>query len=89
MLKITTTKESASDVQLMLEGKVAEQWAALLEGVCRGYFRQQKNVQLDCANVDFIDANGVAVLKNLPPERLTLINAPASIAQLLQNGDQP
>lgn len=89
MLKITKTQESPSNVRLLLEGKVAEQWAALLDGVCRSYLREGKSVQLDCAQVDFIDANGVAVLKNLPPERLTLMNTSAAIAQLLKNGDQP
>jgi ABC-type transporter Mla MlaB component len=89
MLKITTTQESASGVRLILEGKIAEQWAALLDGVCRGYLREQRTVQLDCANVDFIDANGVAVLKSLPPNRVMLSRVPNFMAQQLRNEGQP
>ena len=32
MLKITTIQESGTDVLLKLEGKITEQWAALLDG---------------------------------------------------------
>jgi anti-anti-sigma regulatory factor len=89
MLKITKTQESAGDVVLMLEGKVTEQWAALLDDVCRGYLRQKKSVHLDCANVDFIDASGIIVLKNFPHPEVTLESAPGFVTQLLQIGDQP
>ena len=33
MLTITKTREDANDVLLKLEGKVADQWAALLDGI--------------------------------------------------------
>ena len=51
MLKITTIQESGRDVLLKLEGKITEQWAALLDGECRAYLRQNKAVYLDCSHV--------------------------------------
>ncbi len=87
MLKITKTQESPIDVCLALEGKVAEQWAALLDGVCRAHLREHKTVQLDCEHVDFIDANGVDVLNNFPHRQVTLLRAPGFITQQLQIGD--
>jgi len=89
MLKITKTREGERDVQLMLEGAVTEQWASLLDEVCRSYLLQEKVVQLDCAHVDFVDARGVEVLKNLPRKRVTLMSAPGFVAHLLQRGDRP
>jgi ABC-type transporter Mla MlaB component len=86
MLRITKTQETARGVHLVLEGKVAEQWAALLDGVCRAHLRVHKNVQLDCANVDFVDAGGVDVLKNFPRRQVKLLRAPAFIHQLLHHG---
>ncbi|HSL02256.1 MAG TPA: STAS domain-containing protein, partial [Nitrospiraceae bacterium] len=66
MLKITKVQESRRDVLIKLEGKITDQWAALLDGECRSYFRQEKSVHLDCSRVDFIDAKGVEVLNNFP-----------------------
>jgi anti-anti-sigma regulatory factor len=86
MLKITTTQDNPHSVCLVLEGKVADQWAALLDGVCRAHLREHKHVQLDCANVDFVDASGVDVLKNFPRRQVKLLRVPAFINQLLHHG---
>jgi len=87
MLRITKTHESARGVHLLLEGKVAAQWAALLDGICRAHLRHRKTVQLDCAGVDFVDASGVDVLKNLPRRQVRLLRAPGFMTQLLHNGE--
>jgi ABC-type transporter Mla MlaB component len=87
MLRITKIQESPRAVHLMLEGKVAEQWAALLDGVCRAHLRDHKIVQLDCEHVDFVDASGVDVLKNFPRRQVKLVRAPGFITQLLKNAD--
>jgi ABC-type transporter Mla MlaB component len=89
MLRITKTLENAGSVILMLEGKVTEQWATLLDDVCRAYLNQKKTLHLECARVDFVDANGISVLKNLPRPEVTIVNAPAFVTQLLQIGDKP
>ena len=89
MLRITKTQESPNEVRLVLEGKVAEQWAALLDGVCREHLRRHKTVQLDLEHVDFVDAGGIDVLNNFPRQQVTLLHAPNFITQLLQGGDTP
>jgi ABC-type transporter Mla MlaB component len=89
MLKISKTREGEREVLLMLEGAVTEQWATLLDEVCRSYLLQEKVVQLDCAHVDFVDARGVEVLKNLPRELVTLMGAPGYVTHLLRIGDRP
>ncbi|MGE0644065.1 MAG: STAS domain-containing protein [Nitrospira sp.] len=86
MLKITKIQESASDVFLKLEGKITEQWAALLDGECRSYLRKRKSVHLDCSNVEYIDARGVEVVNNLPRKQVTLMSAPAFVTEMLQIG---
>jgi anti-anti-sigma regulatory factor len=86
MLRITKIRESGRDVLLKLEGKITEQWAALLDGECRSFLRQKKAIYLDCSNVDFIDGKGVEVLKNFPHKHVTLMSAPAFVMELLQIG---
>jgi anti-anti-sigma regulatory factor len=86
MLKITTIQESGLDVLLKLEGKITEQWAALLDGECRAYLRKDKTVFLDCSHVEYIDERGVEVLNAFPPSSVTLMSAPAIVTELLQIG---
>ena len=86
MLKITKIQESGRDVLLKLEGKITEQWAALLDGECHAYLRQHKAVFLDCSHVDYIDGRGVEVLNALPHTHVTLMSAPAIMTELLQIG---
>ncbi|MGQ0665738.1 MAG: STAS domain-containing protein [Nitrospiraceae bacterium] len=86
MLKITKIQESGSDVLIKLEGKITEQWAALLDGECRAYLRHKKAVYLDCTNVNFIDGRGVEVLRSLPDKQVLLMSAPGFITELLQIG---
>jgi anti-anti-sigma regulatory factor len=86
MLKITKIQESGRHVLLKLEGKITDQWAALLDGECRSILRQEKNVFLDCSRVDFVDGRGVDVLNNLPRKQVTLMSAPSFLTMLLQIG---
>lgn len=86
MLKITKIQESASDVVLKLEGKITEQWAALLDGECRSYLRKKKTVCLDCSHVEYLDGRGVDVVNNFPRKQVTLLSTPAFVTELLQIG---
>ena len=86
MLKITKVQENGRTVRLRLEGKVTAQWAALLDGECRSFLRHGKKVVLDCAGVDFLDEQGIDVLRHLPLKYVTLISAPGFVTELLQTG---
>ncbi len=88
MLKITKVQESGNDVLLKLEGKIMNQWAALLDGECRSYLRRKKAVYLDCSRVDYIDGRGVEVLNNLPHKLVTLMSTPGFVTELLRVGGQ-
>ena len=88
MLKITTIHETAHAVDLRLDGKITAQWAALLERECRAHLDRRKAIRIDCANVDFIDAFGIRVLNNLPPEAVVLQGTPRFITQMLHSGGQ-
>ncbi|HSQ51388.1 MAG TPA: STAS domain-containing protein [Nitrospiraceae bacterium] len=88
MLKITKVQESRRNVLIKLEGKITDQWAALLDGECRSYLRQEKTVHLDCSHVDFIDARGVEILNSLPRTQVILMSVPGFVTELLQIGDR-
>ena len=86
MLKITKTEANGSKMVLKLEGKITDQWAALLDGECRAALRMRHKVELDCSGVDFLDERGVEVLKKLPRKLVTLISAPGYMVERLQTG---
>jgi anti-anti-sigma regulatory factor len=86
MLKITKIQESGCDVLLKLEGKITEQWAALLDGECRAYLRKHKAVFLDCSHVDYVDGQGIEVLNAFTHSHVTLVSTPAFVTELLQIG---
>jgi anti-anti-sigma regulatory factor len=86
MLKMTKIQESRNDVFIKLEGKITDQWVALLDDECRLYLQQGKAVHLDCSHVDFIDVRGVDVLNNLPRTHVTLTSAPGFVTELLESG---
>jgi anti-anti-sigma regulatory factor len=88
MLKITKTEENGTTVVLKLEGKVTERWASLLDGECRAVLRNQKTLLLDCAGVNFLDAQGVDVLRNLRLNNVTIIGAPGIVTELLRTRGQ-
>jgi anti-anti-sigma regulatory factor len=88
MLKIMKMEENGTTVVLKLEGKVTEQWAALLDGECQAFLRKHKTLLLDCAGVNFLDARGIDVLRNLRLNNVTIIGAPGIVTELLQTGGQ-
>jgi len=86
MLKITKTEDSGTTVVLKLEGKITDQWAALLDGECRSLLRNGKRLLLNCSDVHFLDDRGVEVLRNLPPQHVTIAGAPGFVMELLETG---
>ena len=59
--------------------EIVAQWAALLGDVCRAHLQQGRTVSLDCSDVDFIDAGGVAVVCSFPAARVELTDAPGFV----------
>ena len=84
MLRITRVENNGAPVTLKLEGKVSDQWAALLEGECRSLLRRRKEVHLDFSGVTFMDAGGVEAVKGLPRRSVRIVNAPSFIDELLK-----
>jgi anti-anti-sigma regulatory factor len=84
MLRITKVENNGAPVTLKLEGKVSDQWAALLDGECRSLLSHRKEVCLDLSGVNFMDAGGVKVVKSLPRQQVRIVNAPGFIEELLK-----
>ena len=86
MLKITKMEDGGATVVLKLEGKVTDQWAALLNEECRALLGKGKTLLLECTDVQFLDDRGADVLRNLPSRQVTIMGAPGFVTELLETG---
>ena len=89
MLRITPIADDGRTVRLKLEGRIHEAWVQLLEQECTRLVGSRRQVLLDFSDVSFIDPPGVQAIRRIPNGHVRIINCPAFIADLLQQGDQP
>ena len=88
-LRITRKKRSRSRATLVLEGKVAAEWAALLERECSGLLRSRPSLSLDLSGVTFVDRAGVRTLRRLSREGVGIVCSPGPVASVLEGEGIP
>jgi anti-anti-sigma factor len=90
MLRVTraTTSDDSETVLLRLEGQVTGQWVQELRRVCDETLGDQAHgshpLVLDLAGVLFIDAEGVALFRELAARRVTLTNGSLFVTERLK-----
>lgn len=85
-LRITSIENNSSPVTLKLQGKIVGEWVSLLKQECLMSIRRKERVCLDFGEVTYIDPRGLRMIRNLPERRVTIINAPAFIGDLMRTG---
>jgi ABC-type transporter Mla MlaB component len=65
MLKISSISAGNNAVRLRLEGRVAGPWVAEVQRTCAELLEAGRSLQLDLAEVSFVDPDGVALLSDL------------------------
>ena len=83
-LRITRKKGSRSRATLVLEGKVAAEWVALLERESSDLLGSGLAVILDLAGVDFVDRSGVRALGRLSRIGVEIHCRPGAVASVLE-----
>jgi anti-anti-sigma regulatory factor len=86
MLRITKVKENGSLLTLKVEGAITGEWVTLLDQECRTAIKPETILLLDFSEVTYMDDHGMDMLRKLPDHSITIINAPAFIGELLQQG---
>ena len=89
MLRITrgTTADDKEVTVLRLEGQVIGQWVEELRRVCNeisGNGHGSHPLTLDLADVLFIDADGVALFRDLAARRVTFANSSLFVTEQLK-----
>ena len=83
-LRITRKSRSRSRATLVLEGKVAAEWSALLERECSDLLRSRPALRLDLAGVDFVDRSGIRALRRLSRKGIEIFCPSGPVASVLE-----
>jgi ABC-type transporter Mla MlaB component len=84
MLKISQIGPANHAVTLRLEGRVVGPWVAELSKSCEDALAEGRSLRLHLAEVEFLDANAVALLSNLRSQGVTLVECPPFVAEQLK-----
>ena len=85
MLKITVVESSREAVRLRVEGRVTDRWVEELRSTCDLHaLRDGIRLTLDLADVSFVDAAGIELLKELRIQCVTLLSPSSFVAEQLK-----
>jgi anti-anti-sigma regulatory factor len=86
LLRITRIQESATSVCLKVEGRLAGDWVALLEGELEQASRGQIALSLDLASVDFASSQATEMLRAATARGVRLSACSPFLSNLLAVG---
>src|SRR5262245_40807742 len=84
MLKISPTVNGHRKRILQLEGQVTGPWVAEARAVCETILERGEPLQLDMAEVSFVDHSGLGFLRDLESRGVSLINCSPFVAAQLK-----
>lgn len=84
MLKISQIGKANRSVTLRLEGRIVGPWVVELRQCCEPFLREGRPLTLHLADVEFMDACGVALLIELRSRGVLLAEFPPFIAEQLK-----
>ena len=84
MLKISQAGTPNETITLKLEGRIAGPWVAEVRKACEGFLNEGRALQLDLADVSFVDATGTAAITSLKSRGVGLENCSPFVAEQLK-----
>ena len=84
MLKISIISDSDQAIRFQLEGKLVGPWVEELQRLSDEALSHQKAVSLDLERVLFVDARGVALLRDLARRQVSQVNCSQFVSQQLK-----
>jgi anti-anti-sigma regulatory factor len=86
MLRITVVESSRDAVRLRVEGRVTDRWVEELRRTCDLHaLGNGIRLTLDLADVSFVDAAGIELLKQLRIRCVTLVSPSSFVAEQLKD----
>ena len=88
MLRISVVSDSGQTIQFQLEGNLAGPWVEELRRLADEALSRKKAVSLDLGGVRFVDAQGVALLRELSRRRISQANRSQFVIQQMKEVEQ-
>jgi anti-anti-sigma regulatory factor len=88
MLKISKAEPVNRAVILRLEGRVVGPWVTELQKACDEVRTEGRSLKLHLADVEFMDAQGVALLSSLRARGVLLMECPPFAAEQLKANEK-
>ena len=85
MLKISQAGQPGRNFTLKLEGRLVGPWVNELQTICEPLLDNRRLVDLDLADVSFVDADGLKILTNLRTRGVNLLNSSPFVNEQLKN----
>ncbi len=87
MLRISQIGPANHAVVLRLEGRVVGPWVAELQKSCEEVLSEDRSLKLHLGDVEFMDAQGVALLSSLRSRGVSLLECSPFAAEQLKLTD--
>lgn len=83
MLRITRIVEVPARITLKVEGRVVDEWTALLEAECDKLLGEGAVLVLDFSEVKYVDLSGIETLQKVQARGATIVGCSEVIRDLL------
>ena len=84
MLRISQIEPANHAITLKLEGRVVGPWVTELQKSCEKVLTEGRSLKLHLGDVEFMDAQGVALLSSLRSRGVSLLQCPPFAAEQLK-----
>lgn len=84
MLRISVIQQSNEGIRLALEGSLTDRWVDELRRTSDDALVQAKTLELDLANLRYVDLEGCQLLRELAVRKVNHINCSPFIRQHLE-----
>lgn len=84
MLRISVVQQSVEGIRLALEGSLTDCWVNELRRMSDDTLAQGRTLELDLANLRYVDLEGCLLLRELAARKVDHINCSPFIQQYLE-----
>ena len=84
MLKISLVDSGNHLVTLRLEGRVAGPWVTEVQKACEKLLSEGRSLELDLAEVSFVDDSGITLLTGLSSRGISLVECSPFVEEQLK-----
>jgi len=83
MVRITLVNATERTTTMKIEGRIVSDWISVVETECQNLLAQGKTIFLDLSDVNFVGAEGVAMIRRLLDQGCVLAGCPLFIHHVL------